>query len=229
MRKFIMAIVLAGLLGACSPSVNPEVPLKMQRVGILSNMGKMHIIHQGTTIFSNEDHDVDVSDWGLDAYVQAKVAAAIHAHYPSAEIVSIPLPESAFLPGSHGFTDSAQMNPLIEKAKVDTTVWIVPTSHNNVAQYTSGFGMFNHTMLGMSRTEAYAIFRISASPVGGQRNGRQACSNASFNNACLQAAPSPFEWHEGPFTAAEMQMLKEAVKAQIDKGLDYALGEMEWK
>lgn len=228
--KTIVALFITLTLTACAGMRGGLGKAELDsstKVAVASMLGNtFHGIHVGTTVFGNSYYDASVPEWKIDELTEQTIA--VHLARTGSR-TAMPLqhdPELAVrLEKGRSFMQGYNYGEVIDLAKkqgADTLILVQPIRYDNSPAHQPGYGFFERTFLGKSRSCVYSLFIVSVfSTDSGKRLGWE------WGFPC-EDGETELEWKDSfdKFSNKEMQLLRRKTEKNIEQNVMKALVEL---
>lgn len=174
-----MLLITATLSGCAMPGKMSNEKLEASKnIAVVSLLGEtFHGIHIGGTIFNNEEYEVSLPEWSIDALAEQTTVELLSKN--SSRQVSVLKHDSRlserFVKSFSLFNNGYNYDEVINLAKqqgVDTVVLIQPTRYDNAPNHKPGYGFYERTLFSSKHSCVYSLFTAEVfSTTTGKKTG----------------------------------------------------------
>lgn len=230
MIKNFCLILLAVVLSACALNkIDKESLPAVKNIAVYSAVGPtLYYDHLGLTILSNDEGELDVTDWKVDDMAEQKVVSLLSAKgYKAGTIKAADFQRQTN-------ASPEEVKNLIGLARAEgydtlivLTPYELPWEHNVLhIPRAGGYGVARRTLLGMGNTFMYVLVKTAVYDTASGENvgwspGYSAWSTPPWGPV------SDWEWHDNPAdnTPEQMTRLKTETSAMFDRVLTFSVGD----
>lgn len=211
---------LVGCAGMIRP-VSEENLAVMKNVGVASALtDDFHLIHIGTTIFSNKYHTGSVPNWRIDEFVTTTLAAELS----KTKRYKVGIMEGNFSRKTkyENDVDYKELARAAREQGFDTAVLVRPTSYDNAPFHKGGYGFFERTFFGSSDRCVYSLFIVEVFDIKTEKE-----LALEWGKPCFDG-DEDISWNQGleHYSEAEMQDIETRLKERIENSIGIAVSKL---
>jgi hypothetical protein len=225
MFRWLGFLALAVAVSGCA-SLNLKRPVadedlsKIRRVGVVSILGNTFSgISIGTTVFNNSSFSAPVPDWNVDGHA---ASTALDLLRKNARFESALVDRGSLSAAELGADGAKRLWEAAEKQGFDKVVIVRPGVSDNHLSFRPGFGLYERSMLGLSRRCVYAGYVVDVydvatrKPIAWEWGGGMPCAVGSDDKIV-------FKPKFDDYSADERSTLRQRLEARLSESLRYSL------
>ncbi|MEM7255204.1 MAG: hypothetical protein AAF493_27705 [Pseudomonadota bacterium] len=212
--KLIISSLLIVLLTGCAGPMSKEDRDAIRQIGIVSTLpDDFHLIHIGTTIFTNTYGKSTFPEWDINTYVEKTLALALEQ--VGRTDLGIVKGDFTIELGYWGVSGYDAIDAAASSQGFDTYVLIRPVNYDNARFHEPGFGFYDRNAFGVKRRCLYSLYAAEV-----RKPGASKPLAWNWGRPCFAGDEDlPFHGDMTAYSASDLETMRDRMEKRLAQKL----------